>query len=33
LRQHGEVMIVAQGIRQGVRLLRQRREVAQLDGL
>ena len=31
--QHGEVMIVAKGIRQGVSLVRQGRELARLDRL
>jgi hypothetical protein len=33
MRQHGEVMIVAKGIRQGVSLVRQCHELAQLDRL
>jgi hypothetical protein len=33
VRQHGEVMIVAKGIRQGVNLVRQRHEMAELDRL
>ena len=33
VRQHGEVMIVAEGIRQSVSLVRQCRELANLDRL
>src|SRR5262245_37781189 len=33
LREYREVMIVAKGIRQGVRLIRQGRELARLDRL
>ena|SRR6185436_4797904 len=33
VRQHGEIMIVAKGIRQGVNLVRQCPEMAELDRL